>query len=302
MKLSLRDFIYLDTDRLKSIIAQFEGGIATSATEGKITTKQLEAEIKGNLIAVVNAKGGASYLWQNENKETKSLHDYIYNKVEEILVSNELLTKIPEDITSEDVSSGLAKDMISPTSFILIKGKVNINDYKKMKNIIEKFNELGKFIGRCSIMGKDMSDFTKKQQQDALVEAQNSMKIDDWLLKGIDLFIETFYKDRLVIKLAPFDDSLQFHFAGDLNKAYLREEIDSIIYKYGTAPQEEWTIFAQVASIPKENNEGRVNIVGGSELEIGMSDIFNSLREVEYMAQQILFPEIAITPIAVYRE
>jgi hypothetical protein len=77
------------------------------------------------------------------------------------------------------------------------------------------------------------------------------------------------------------------------NPKILRDDIERIIYKYGTAPVSDWTIFGQIASVTPVNRSNEIFNMTGSQIE-------NAFQQI--MAQSVTYPEIAITPIAKYRE
>jgi len=299
--LKIRDFIYLDTERLKSIIAQIEQGLINISTQLKSNNKEVMAKAGGSLLGLLEAAGGAKYVWQNQATETRTLHDNIYNKVENALTSNDLLITIPGNIKMESIDSGF-ESMVSNTSFILAKGKVIINDFTRMRLMLEKFNGLGKFIAQCGVSSLPINTPEHLKNQ-ALKKARDKMTLDKSMIEGFKLFFDLFYKDRVVIKMITFEDYPDFRLVGNLKADFLRENISSIIYKYGTAPVSEWTIFAQVASIPPKDMSKIENEIGGADIGIALQQMFNAFREVELLAQSsVVHPEIAITPIAIYRE
>jgi hypothetical protein len=297
LSLTIRDFIYLDIERLKSIIAQVEEGVTTSTSKSKTNTQEGSANLEGGILGFLKAAGGTSFLWENKNTETKSLHDNIYNKVEKALIDNKLLIIIRDYIKEEDINKEKFRDMLAENLFILTSGKININDFAQMRMILEKYNDIGKFIANCSIKGTP-----QYQKSDQFKKIKSELKIEHWMKEGLELFFDTFYKNRIVVKLIPFNDYPDFRFVGNLNKRFLRDDISSIIYKYGTAPVSEWTIFGQIASIPPKNRSSIKPEIGGSELEVAIQKMFDSLREVEIIAQSVVYPEISITPIAIYRD
>src|SRR5690606_10099904 len=115
-------------------------------------------------------------------------------------------------------------------------------------------------------------------------------------------FLKNFYKERIVIKNIPFVESPDFRFVGSLNPIYLRESIENIIYKYGTAPKEEWFMFAQIASIPNNENNDLDITLNKNEIERGLQSVFDAIRAIEKIGLSITFPEIAVTPLAIYRQ
>lgn len=307
----VRDFIYLDIERLKSIIAQAEGGLPVELEEGGARSRGVSGEGEGSLFGFLKAKGGTEFLWRSQEKETKSLHDNIYNRVEEVLIENELLVNISE-VFEDDHKNENYRDKLDNNSFILTKGKVYINDFTKMSRILNSFNDIGEFIAKCSTQNLPPSQKSKQFN-----ELKKDLNIPDWLEDGLDLFFKTFYKERVEIKLTPLKSQPEFKFVGNLNKLFLRDNISNITYKYGTKPVSEWVIFGQIASIPPKrrqqkyqeidkkidsNNKGPKVNKTPQDINIAIEEVFDEFRNIELLAQSVEYPEISITPIAVYRE
>ena len=74
-----------------------------SSTELKSNNKEVDTKAEGSLFGPLKAAGGAKYVWQNQTTETKTLHDNIYNKVENSLISNDLLFRIPGNIQLQNI-------------------------------------------------------------------------------------------------------------------------------------------------------------------------------------------------------
>lgn len=296
----IRDFIYLDIERLKSIIAQVEQGLVDQLNEVKGNIKEAATNVEGSLFGFVKGVGGGKFVWQNQATETKSLHDYIYNKVESSLIENDVLIILPGK--HKNLSNNELRELFTDSSFILTNGKVNINDFTQMRMMLDRFNDMGKFIAQCNVMSSVPDNTSKHLRKDILKKATDEMTMDKSMIDGFKLIFDIFYKERIVIKMIPFDNCPDFRLVGNLNKQYLRDDIESIIYKYGTAPVANWTIFGQIASIPpKDRREAEINM-SGSEIEVALHKMFNAFRGVEAIAQSVDYPEIAITPIAIYRE
>ena len=128
------------------------------------------------------------------------------------------------------------------------------------------------------------------------------MGVDETLLKGYQLIFDLFYQDRVVVKMRPYDGVPDFRLVGNLNKEFLRDDISSIIHKYGTAPVSKWKTLAQVASIPPEERPKEAKATKGAAIELALQNLFDVYREMELLAQSVVYPEIAVTPIAIYRE
>jgi hypothetical protein len=293
--------VYLDTDKLKSIIAQIEHGLSDTTSQLKSKDSEISLEGEGSLFGFLKSVAGAKYVWQNQATETKTLHDNIYNRVEDALISNDLLVTIPGTLQQENITNSEFTSLIDDTSFILAKGRININDFTQMRLMLDNFNELARFIALCNFQSTPLHT-SKTNKKQMLRKAQDELTVDEPMLDGFKLIFDLFYKDRVVIKMLPFVDCPDFRLVGNLKPDLLRENISSITYKYGTAPVSDWTVFAQVASIPPKDRSNNGYNIGGANMEVALHGMFNAFREVELLSQSVVYPEIAITPIAIYRE
>jgi hypothetical protein len=90
----LREFLYVDTEKVRSMLAQIEGGIAEEARETERRDKRTEAGVKG--------VGLHQQSWGSEEYVSKSFGDLIFPTLEEALTVDGLLTDISEDVASEE--------------------------------------------------------------------------------------------------------------------------------------------------------------------------------------------------------
>lgn len=299
---TLRDFVYLDADRVRSIVAQLEEGVVDSLTKSKGSSAKIESGIEGSLFGLLKGAGGATYLWRRDATETRTLHDYIYTNVESRLLKDNLLVKIPGDLAGDDILSRELGGKLSPTSFILAEGRVTLNDFGRMRRLIDRFNDIGKFLAWAECQKQPAQTLSKNKARQLRQQKQDEMSIDKRLQDGLRVVIDAFYEDRLVLRLSPFAELEELNLVGNLKQEHLREDIGSVIFKYGTAPDDAWHLFAQVAAIPAKNKqptpqESR-NVEG---IEPAFQKMFDAVRELEATLEPISYPEIAVTPIAVYR-
>lgn len=297
----VRDFIYIDINRVRSIISQLEEGLIneTQITDGNCETTAVGGS--GGIPHVLTAKAGAEFQTHQQSLETKSPHDYIYNKVENLLLNETKLLRIPNE---ENCNFSLKlRESIGNTSFILTKGKVNINDFNKLSNFLTKYTALT----TCIIRSKVKTQMGTSPQSAKNMSIANEIKkyekaLDKDTRNDIITFIDMFYRDRVIIKIIPFSEYPDFRFVGNIDQTYLRDNLESIIYKYGTAPVSDWTMLCQIASIPPEKRSTGAFKTTGSPIENAFQSVFDSYRVLENVAQSANYPEIAVTPIAIYRE
>jgi len=299
---AVRDFVYLDADRVRSIIAQLDEGVVDSVTKAKSGSAEIESGVEGSLFGLLKGSGGATYLWRREDSETRTLHDYIYTKVESQLLNEKLLVRIPADITSDEIISRELEGKLSHTSFILAEGRVTLNDFGRMRRLIDRFNDIGKFVAWAETQSQPTQPVSKNKARQMRQQKQQDMSIDKRLQDGLRVIIDTFYEDRLVLRLSPFAELEDLSLVGNLKQEYLREAISSVIFKHGTAPTDTWHLFAQVAAIPdKTKRSPQQPLVPVEGIEPAFQTMFDAVRELEATLEPISYPEVAVTPIAVYR-
>jgi len=237
-KLKIRDFIYLDVERMKSIFAQSYEGITESLTKEKSSRKTISGKGGGSggipFFAELKGEIGGEILFENKETETKTLHDNMYNIVEEVLKDQELIYIIEkdDDKIKKAWKEGTFSKEISDNSFVLIKGRVMIDDYKNFANIATNFNELETLFGGGQSSG-----------------------LNPEIMEMILTLIKIFYKNELFVKVLPYHDEPYLRFIGNLNREFLRDSIESITFKYSTNPVSDWYFFGQISSIfPKNYN------------------------------------------------
>lgn len=300
-----RDFIYMDTERLKSIVAQLNKGLIESTSTTITDGDESKINAGVDFLKILKVGSESSFLWQNQATESHTMHDYLYNLAELSLNEKELLTNIPGDIEIDSLSNPdkIESHQLTSTSFILVKGKTIINDFIYMQRILDNIDDILKSVitGEQSV-DKNFEKASQTQRNKIVQERINEYNLPKDIQKALQVFLKNFYNERVVIKNIPFVERPNFRFVGTLNKLYLRESIENIIYKYGTAPQDDWYMFAQIASIPnKTSNEVDMSF-NQNELEKGLQTVFDALRDIEKFGLSISFPEIAVTPIAIYRQ
>lgn len=303
MELKVRDFIYLDIDRIRSIIAQLDEGILESTTRSSKQAAEASTGAEGSLLGIVKADGRAKFLYETNRNETRTLHDHIYNLMEVALRKHDLLRVVEaESVTTEEEVAGL-RDYLGETSFVLVSGRVEINHFTHIRELLEKLPELLKLITKSEIAKKLPSSLKPKERNAVVDKAIQEALPDRTMMDGVRLVFDLFYKDRIAIKMVPFRDYPNYHLTGPLQQQYLRDDIMSIIFKYGTAPESTWSMLLQVANIPRSGGEEHQAMpTGGNAFGELASGIFTAMRGVEKMVQSVQYPAVSVTPIAIYRD
>jgi hypothetical protein len=303
--INIRDFLYLDVERIKSIFAQLEEGLVTGRESVGGTAKEVSGKGGGGIPTFVSLTAGGKFIWENEERETKTLHDYMYNYIESKMINSKSVITIDGSSVSPDKKLNLHIDQ---DSFLLISGKITLDDYDYLKVILDNFNELSKFIALSAASGKSTKRLTKPQIKQIERELSENKPLDDWLTAGMKRFFDTFYKERCMLIIQPNETIPEVRFTGHLLKAFIRDGLESVIFRYGTSPQIQWNVFAQVAYIPSQSKPEQREDVSlqdvqpqTTSIDEAFRDTFGAFRDIERLAIAAPYPAIAIIPIAIYR-
>jgi hypothetical protein len=286
-----RDFIYLDTERVQSIIAQLEKGVLDKVMEGKGNELEGKAGAAAGVLASFLPIGlGGSFSKKHDIQTSKVLHDYAFTVALEALNRDSLILEV-ENWERNEIT-------LPDSAFVLARGSLSILDYGLLKGLAE--NE--------KVIGKLTSASTKSQPRPAQAKDGNRPQTD--VFKQMWTLADAFMGDTVQVRLRFSDD---IFFVGPISREFLRENIRDVILKYGGKPREGWVMLAQIAQVtsPHDQINAMLNLnqslVRFDPNNIhSLADFFNPVVEVlnvfQEMMASISYPAISVTPIAIYRE
>lgn len=271
-----RDFIYLDIHRVQSIISQPQRGLLNEVMEGKTEQTSGKMQMAVNLLAMmlpVSASGSVEHGRDTSISESRVLHDYAFEAARRSLEDEGLLLE----------DDGLDRDDVPETGFVLVRGSARITDYRTLEKIAANFDKVDKVFpskkGKGPGMGKQM--------------------------KEMNTMIDSYFKDSIRVKIT---NPQGCEFIGPLAREHLREDIRDLIYKYSSAPEGEWVMLADIARVPgPEDSEEeaimeRMEEVGEGSVSSQMGKALGMLNGFQELFGSVSYLEVAVSPIAVYRE
>ncbi len=307
----IRDFIYLDVERIRSFVAQASGGLTSEITSQAQHQVGGEGQVAGGLPLVARASGSIDYHYLKSHSETKSLHDHIFEEFYRCLKPGEHLT----DLSDIDETAWV-ESSFRDSAFILARGLVKIVDYQSIIATTQSLPTLLETLGRLSTIasGANMQPnvpnspktkghpkgSTNPQTQTAELQ-QLRTQLRNLPIKEFISFVNQMYGDLVRIKVFPLQNSLEKLFVGTADRALFRYSPSALVNLYGSVIDAGW------ASVLKVNKglyyePGLVVSKTGNDMEDSLeqlADIFSSLAS---MTQGFKFPAVAVTPIAIYRE
>lgn len=291
-----RDFIYLDVDRIQSIIAQLQEGLLEQIIEGKNDETSTDMGLKASLLSLLIPIGFSASVGQKNAtnlEQNKVLHDYAYNVALDSLREQGYL-----------LEGNL--DSIPDAGFVLIRGSAKVLDYGTLRDIANNWDDLE------DVFEPPKNDKASRERRKS---EQNTF------IRRFTVVLDTFFEDAIRVK---FTDSQDNSFIGPLTREHLREDIRSLIYKHGSNPKGEWTMLAEISRVPESSGslEDLVQqIAEASQLseenqqdegpeepdtQQPLSDVVNPLIEIFNALQELLsspsYPDVSVSPVAVYRE
>lgn len=307
---NIKSFIYLDEYKMYSISSQLFEGLTEYILSGEKESITESEQQKGSLGS--GRVMGDILVKEKDSSEKRFLHDYAFELLEkELEARGKLYTPCNTD-TIEDIID---------KSFIRIKGKIFFNDYKASTDTLLNFNTLGEGLGYIQYFDnsgkvkdelKELTNKAKDREQrnkvgllkkeiDKRFEEYlkgNGLRLDEkWLdhLKNIVLYG---YKNNLEILLPAPNNIL---FSSVLNRDFLKENIDSLIYKYSRKSEVEFTIIGTITQIG--NSRANLDDVHGegNAFKSANRNILNILAKLEDSFTSRLENECIIDPIAIYR-
>ena len=132
----VRQFLYLDTEQIRSFVAQIEKGLPE--TKEKVSLKRKTGGGKGSIklptIAEVGIDG--SVLWETSSAETISMHHYLFSIFEEAIQTSSKAINIDKHTKLDTCLDLLKKGSL----FVFIKGGIQINPVERP--FVEPISEL----------------------------------------------------------------------------------------------------------------------------------------------------------------
>lgn len=282
----IKDFIYLDTDKVSSLYSQISGGLIQS-----VESVQSNAEYSKNLrnysFKVFKHEAGGTTTESNQLKETRVSHHDIYNELEDELFQHGYAAELGVDILPEEVSSGTAVEAFESVLCVKAEGYVVFEDYERITRIADNYEAITGFINKSITSNikeapeyiemlnqideskaeinamKNSHQKTQKKRQIQMLESQLENlvsqkqigEVEEWIIDGLKTWVNVFLPDIFNVRLYPFSEMDDFHIMSNVKREFfLDQDIESVHFLYGSVPTIKVSLLGVITSIPK--NEG----------------------------------------------
>lgn len=338
----VRDLIYFDFDKCASIFSQLDGGLlsAIESSDSGIEGSDGGIEVDAKILRDRIARSGSTTISQMERR---TLHHDLLNRVEELLFSYSMAIDLN---TLDDTAEGLTIDVIhqhmAKFPYILVEGWSSIEDFQIIKNHMNSVGPLVDFFSSMQLAElkkteqyqtaeaeltrreaslKSITDRNQKAAERAKIDSlkesmetqlANATKVNwlpDWRVSGFNQFIDALTPNRVNFRVAPFDAFPDFQCTANLKRDnFVDDDMNHLLYSYGSAPNVRLTMFGVVTSMPEIGSRRNVlhsNTVGtpsqSSPFDAMFRSLFSSSRGFEDLVKLCHYPSIVVSPLAVYR-
>ena len=334
---SIKDLIYFDFEKVKSISSQLTGGLINEITREFGDENVIDGSLGINFQVLKVGTGGKSSEKTIRTEKIELYHE-VLNQLESELESKKLLTNLNENFLNGNRSFTDFTLEFPNFSFIKATGWAKFEDFDKLKLISSNFNDIQRFINYSDLEGNPELQTLKEQINDKKIELKKNKnaaskdyvilsamekKLDklskgtyfdeNWIERMI-IFLDTFSPHRLNLRLLPFDEFTNFQILTSLNEKYLTiESYDRLLYNYGSRPNIKLSVLGIITSCPPENEsrihpDNEFNLLDDNELnetqgfEKAFRNLFSTFENLEKFFFVPSYPKIGIYPLAIYRE
>lgn len=315
---TLRQFIYLDEDKMYSLSSQLFAGFTDFVVEYKESSTSQQEEQKGPFGSGRVLADLA--LQKSGQQERRFLHDYAYTLFEAELASQRSIIEV------NNTQAIPTLDKISTASFIKVVGATEFNDMKAISDLIGKFNEFGKALTYVTTHAERVQAQAKVEQQieaqkDRNLQAkmktaakasmdikrlaqQSGLQQDEEYLRYLSRLLEFGYGGHFEIQVRPIpSDPITPFFSAVLKRECLREDELLIVKKNARRAQGNFSLVGIVcqgtASPPPYVEETAPET---RHLKKVLRTLVFAFAEIENSFLGRLDNEVIVDPVAVYRE
>lgn len=335
----LRDLLYLDLEKAASLLSQLAGGLRERVSLGSEDKSDSNAGLSVGIPRLLQAKLGASGTEKTSSLETKVLHHDLLLMLETELERLGFVTDANTVMMPKDDVDALREALVK-TPYLKAHGQTVIEDYARIAEFAANFKKLAAFIATCAAQSKPDLQALLHQRENASAElertkdknARKRIEIqiatlernisgvlakelpspDQWLLDGINFWIDLFMKNRLNLRVYPYPESPAFQILCNLKRdCFVDQDLEHLLFGYGNRPNVPLGVFGLITSMPSKSGEGFdplnefknvEKLADAMNYEYSFRQVFEAMETMQALVRFSRYPNISIHPIAVFRE
>ena len=332
---TIKDFLYFDYDKAKSLQSQLSGGLLQEITRA-IENENGSDDGIGFDIKIISGKTGINNKEKNIKTEKLEIFHELLDDIETKLFESNTLKELNKEFDST-FNNFLEK--VPEFTYIKATGWCTFEDYQRFTTVLENFNEIQRLIfGSAHESDPEIVNFkkeidakkkslkrahnqkeinqlkiTEKKFDETIQQLSGTTLLDETFVERIKTFLSTFNPNRLNFKLIPFEDFPDFQIVSNLKNQFLvNGNFENIIYTYGSRPNVKLTIFGIITSCPqpidkRTNPNDEFKYYNEKELSVervyekAFNGVFSAIEGLEKFFE-VYHPKVSVSPIGIYRE
>jgi len=171
----LRDFVYLDWERVRSMSAQLLGGVPQDTTRERGQDVGARGEVQGGIPAVLKGRGEGDYRYFRTENETRSLQHYAYSLFEERLRERGMVAEVDFGFDFDEWT----EDHFRDGQFVRVTGLVRLMDYGWTSTMMEALPSMMRAAHHAANIGlkqeRDEGRLTRKEFEAQMQEQQQQL-------------------------------------------------------------------------------------------------------------------------------
>lgn len=319
----LRDFLYVDSDKVRGLLAQLDEGVAEGATESEHSEKLTGGGFKG--IAEHSQR------WGGDRTVQKSLGDALFPTLEQALESLGMLHDISEDLMSPDYWGASMRESLPPGALIRVTAPGALFDARYVASTFAAFAtsyqglvnmgsipaapapplKKGGQGGQLPKARRPPAETEPKQLEDEIPDVAiefGDESVSRELLRGMVQLSRGMFTPGLHLNMSPAGvDSHVVTARLQEGRQFLDGESDVLFARYGAGVQS-WTLVGSIGHYGTTSNE-----VGDGAKLVDDDERINRSAFVSFVNSFMSYvgtlgfvdapaePGFSVVPLAVYR-
>ena len=281
----LRDFIYLDWERVRSLALQTVHSSESTAT----SQDQLREEL-------VTGGDGGSQPGAAHQHRVFSLLDATLRQQERVRTIAPDAAAVRDQWTSESFVDG---------QLLSTSGLLRVLDYDATSDFLAATPDLMKtayHMANWMAARSSMTQSQKKQLEEQRIDQQK--QISDMKALRLDQFSEFVTKvfgGGVRVKIMPDQQAPECLLVGAAQRKFFTDPPSELNERYGFQIDAGWTVFGQVNRL-RERHDATVPMTTGNAILDNFESITLHVNTIFKIAHAPEFPAVSFTPLGIYRE
>ncbi len=289
MTMPLRDYIYLDWERVRVLAAQAAPGDGGAGANG---------------LSVLSGALADDRRFYRHEGETRSLHASVFAGLEAALRD-----RIADVGAAYDFSQW-SPQLFQDGQFIRTTGLVRLLDYPWLASVMETMPRMLKVTQRAELSAlkqrREAHQITQQELDDKVKEHQRQLKdLEGWKMEELTEVVRELFGQAVRLKVVPTGSQRGEMFVGTCLPGGFLESPAVISQKYGcdidaAGPGNSgWKVLGMVNAGKADNTPVMPT---GNAVEDMFERLALAVNRIHRVASAPQFPALSLTPLAIYRD